>query len=139
ATSPIRRYSDLLTHFQLKAHLRGETPPFSAEALREVMQSVFAMTQEMSLVERQTNRYWGLEYLRRHAQDVWQAIVLMWLREDSRLALILIEDLGLQLPMTFKRGVSLGEQILIKVAYVDPRQDTIQFQEVSYSEAVAAN
>ncbi|OWY64478.1 RNB domain-containing ribonuclease [cyanobacterium TDX16] len=139
ATSPIRRYSDLLTHFQLKAHLRGETPPFSAEALREVMQSVFAMTQEMSLVERQTNRYWGLEYLRRHAQDVWQAIVLMWLREDSRLALILIEDLGLQLPMTFKRGVSLGEQISIKVAYVDPRQDTIQFQEVSYSEAVAAN
>ena len=63
----------------------------------------------------------------------------MWLREDSRLALILIEDLGLQLPMTFKRGVSLGEQISIKVAYVDPRQDTIQFQEVSYSEAVAAN
>jgi len=138
-TSPIRRYSDLLTHFQLKAHLRGETPPFSAEALREVMQSVFATTQEMSLVERQTNRYWGLEYLRRHSKDVWQAIVLMWLREDSRLALILIEDLGLQLPMTFKRGVSLGEQILIKVAYVDPRQDTIQFQEVSYSEAVTAN
>ena len=139
ATSPIRRYSDLLTHFQLKAHLRGETPPFSAEALREVMQSVLATTQEMSLVERQTNRYWGLEYLRRHSQDVWQAIVLMWLREDSRLALILIEDLGLQLPMSFKRGVSLGEQILVKVAYVDPRQDTIQFQEVSYSEAVAAN
>lgn len=27
ATSPIRRYSDLLTHFQLKAHLRGEAPP----------------------------------------------------------------------------------------------------------------
>lgn len=139
ATSPIRRYSDLLTHFQLKAHLRGETPPFSAEQLKEVMQSVFATTQEMSLVERQTNRYWSLEYLRRHSKDVWQAMILMWLREDSRLALILIEDLGLQLPMTFKRGVSLGEQILVKVAYADPRQDTIQFQEVSYSEAVAAN
>ena len=103
------------------------------------MQSVFATTQEVSLVERQTNRYWSLEYLRRHSKDVWQAIVLMWLREDSRLALILIEDLGLQLPMSFKRGASLGEQILVKVAYVDPRQDTIQFQEVSYSEAVAAN
>jgi len=53
----------------------------------------------------------GLEYLRRHAGEVWQALVLMWL-EDSRLALILIEDLGLQLAMPFKRSVALGEQVL---------------------------
>lgn len=134
ATSPIRRYSDLLTHFQLKAHLRGDTPPFSAEQLKEVMQSVVASALEISLVERQTNRYWSLEYLRRHSQEVWQAVILMWLREDS-LALILIEDLGIQLPMFFKRSATLGEQIFVKVAHVDPRQDIIQFQELTYSEA----
>lgn len=138
ATSPIRRYSDLLTHFQLKAHLRGEALPFAAEQLKEVMQSVTSAAQEVTLVERQTNRYWGLEYLRRHPNQVWQALVLMWLREDSRLALILIEDLGLQLPMPFKRSPALGEQVLIKVAYVDPRQDMIQFQELTYSEAQPA-
>ena len=132
ATSPIRRYSDLLTHFQLKAHLRGEVPPFSAEQLKQVMLSVTTATQEVTLVERQTNRYWGLEYLRRHADQEWQALVLMWLREDSGLALILIEDLGLQLPMPFKRPVALGEQILIRVSHVDPRQDIIQFQELTY-------
>lgn len=135
ATSPIRRYSDLLTHFQLKAHLRGETPPFSAEQLRDVMQSVSSAAQEISLVERQTNRYWGLEYLRRYPEQVWQVTLLMWLREDSRLALILIEDLGLQLPMQVKRSVKLGEQIFVKVAHVDPRQDLIQFQELTYLEA----
>ena len=134
ATSPIRRYTDLLTHFQLKAHLRGEVPPFSGEQLKEVMLSLTTATQEVTLVERQTNRYWGLEYLRRNADQVWQALVLMWLREDSRLALILIEDLGLQLPMPFKRSVTLGEQVLIKVSHVDPRQDMIQFQELSYQE-----
>ncbi len=134
ATSPIRRYSDLLTHFQLKAHLRGEALPFSAEQLKEVMLSVFSVTQEVVLVERQTNRYWGLEYLRRHPEEVWQALVLMWLREDTGLALILIEDLGLQLPMPFKRDVALGEQVLLKAAYVDPRQDILQFQEVSHAE-----
>ena len=138
ATSPIRRYSDLLTHFQLKAHLRGEAPPFSSEQLKEVMLGVTAAAQEVTLVERQTNRYWGLEYLRRHPQEVWQATVLMWLREDSGLALILIEDLGLQLPMLFKRAVSLGEQILIRAAHVDPRQDILQFQELTYSESQTA-
>ncbi len=140
ATSPIRRYSDLLTHFQLKAHLRGEALPFAAEQLKEVMQSVTTAAQEVTLVERQTNRYWGLEYLRRHSSEVWEALVLMWLREDSGLALILIEDLGLQLPMPFKRSVALGENVLIKVAHVDPRQDLIQFQELTYSESqLAAN
>ncbi|MDJ0798821.1 MAG: ribonuclease R [Calothrix sp. MO_167.B12] len=135
ATSPIRRYSDLLTHFQLKAHLRGQAPPFSAEQLREVMNNVTTITQEVTMVERQTNRYWALEYLRRHPDEVWQTEVLMWLREDSGLALILLEDLGLQLPMFFKRLVNLGEKILVKVSYADPQKDTIQFQEIVYQEA----
>ncbi len=138
ATSPIRRYSDLLTHFQLKAHLRGQAPPFSPEQLREVMNNITTITQEVTMVERQTNRYWALEYLRRHPSEIWQTEVLMWLREDSGLALILLEDLGLQLPMFFKRAVRLGEQILVKVSYADPQKDIIQFQEIVYQEAQAS-
>lgn len=134
ATSPIRRYSDLLTHFQLKAHLRGEVLPFSAEQLKEVMLSVSNVTQEVTMVERQTNRYWALEYLRRNPDKVWQTVVLMWLREDSGLALILLEELGLQLPMFFKRSVRLGEQLSVKVSHSDPHKDVIQFQEIIYQE-----
>ncbi|TVP61871.1 MAG: RNB domain-containing ribonuclease [Nodularia sp. (in: Bacteria)] len=135
ATSPIRRYSDLLTHFQLKAHLRGESLPFTADQLREVMMTVTSTTQEVTMVERQTNRYWALEYLRRHPDQVWDVTVLMWLREDSNLALILLEDLGLQLPMFFKRTVGLGEQVLVKVSHADPQKDMIQFQEIIYQES----
>ncbi|MCC5635140.1 ribonuclease R [Nostoc sp. CHAB 5844] len=138
ATSPIRRYSDLLTHFQLKAHLRGEVLPFSAEQLKEVMMTVSTITQEVTMVERQTNRYWALEYLRRHPEQVWSVTVLMWLREDSNLALILLEDLGLQLPMIFKRSATLGEQLLVKVSIADPQKDMIQFQEIMYQEAQSA-
>ncbi|BBD62498.1 ribonuclease II [Nostoc sp. HK-01] len=138
ATSPIRRYSDLLTHFQLKAHLRGEVLPFSADQLKEVMMTVSTITQEVTMVERQTNRYWALEYLRRHPEQVWSVTVLMWLREDSNLALILLEDLGLQLPMIFKRSATLGEQLLVKVSISDPQKDMIQFQEIMYQEAQSA-
>ena len=136
ATSPISRYSDLLTHFQLKAHLRGEVLPFSAEQLKEVMITVTTTTQEVTMVERQTNRYYALEYLRRHLDKAWHITVLMWLREDSNLALILLEDLGLQLPMAFRRSIKLGEQLLVKVSHSDPQKDMIQFQEIVYQEAV---
>lgn len=130
-TSPIRRYSDLLAHFQIKAHLRGDVPPFSEEAVKELMLTIGSTAYEAVLVERQTNRYWGLEFLRRHADQVWQALMLRWLREHEGLALVLLEDLALELPVLLNRAIAPGDQLFLKVSRVDPRQDEIRFQEVA--------
>jgi len=129
-TSPIRRYTDLLAHFQLKAHLRGESLPFSAEQMQEILYTISMSSQEASLVERQTNRYWALEYLRRNADCVWQVLVLRWLREDDNLGLILLEDLGLELPHRFERTVSLGDRLEVQVSRADPHRDEIRFREM---------
>lgn len=132
-TSPIRRYTDLLAHYQIKAHLRGDPLPFSAEELKEILQLVSTAAYEAILVERQTNRYWGLEYLRRHSDEAWQALMLRWLREHENLGLVLLEDLGLELAMRFNRPVALGDRFDVKVTYADPRRDVIQFTELSES------
>jgi exoribonuclease II len=129
-TSPIRRYTDLLAHFQLKAHLRGEQLPFSGEQMQGIIYSVAASAYEATLVERQTNRYWGLEYLRRNGGRVWQVMMLRWLREDENLGLILIEDLGLELPHRFERSVSLGDRLDLIVTRSDPHRDEIRFREL---------
>lgn len=130
-TSPIRRYSDLLAHFQIKAHLRGEELPFSAHQLEEIVLSVSSAAAEATLVERQTNRYWGLEYLRRHSEQVWQALVLRWLREDEALALILLEELGLELAMRCQRAIFPGDRLEVLVSHADPRQDVIHLRETT--------
>lgn len=137
-TSPIRRYTDLLNHFQIKAHLRGDPLPFSAQQLQETMQSVTEAAKAATMVERETNRFWGLEYLRRHPEQVWQALVLRWLREDDNLGLILLEDLGLELGMHFKRGVTLGDRIEVQVSHADPREGKIHFRELVNQEVQAA-
>lgn len=128
-TSPIRRYADLVAHFQIKAHLRDEALPFSKTDLTTLIPSVTTAAQEATLLERQTNRYWSLEYLRQHAQTVWPAMVLRWLREHENLALILLEDLGLELVMRLDHPVTLGDRLDVKVASVNPRLDRIQLQE----------
>ncbi len=133
-TSPIRRYTDLLAHFQIKAHLRGDSLPFSNEELQEILFSVTTSAYEATLVERQTNRYWGLEYLRRNADRSWQVLVLRWLREDDNLGLILLEDLGLELPHRFERSVALGDRLAVQVTRADPHRDEIRFREVSQPE-----
>ena len=130
-TSPIRRYTDLLAHFQLKAHLRGEKLPFSGEELQQILYSTSTSSYEATLVERQTNRYWALEYLRRNTDQFWQALVLRWLREDDNLALMLIEDLGLELPHRFERQVVLGDRVEVQVIRCDPHRDEIRFREMT--------
>ncbi len=130
-TSPIRRYSDLIAHFQIKAHLRGDPLPFAPEVLQDMLLSTASTAYEATLVERQTNRYWGLEYLRRHQETLWQALMLRWLREQDGLALILLEDLGLELAARFDRDLAPGEQLWLRVSHVDPRRDIIHFQEVA--------
>jgi exoribonuclease-2 len=130
-TSPIRRYTDLLAHFQLKAHLRGDSLPFATETMREMLQAVTNTVYEAALVERQTNRYWGLEYLRRHPDEIWQALMLRWLREHENFGLVLLEDLGLEMAMRFTRPVEVGDRLELKVIYADPRQDVVQFIELT--------
>jgi exoribonuclease II len=129
-TSPIRRYSDLLAHWQIKAHLSGEPLPFTADTLSELLQMIDPGVFEAIQIERQSTRYWSLEYLNRHRDTVWRALLLDWLRESERLGLVLFEDLGLKLPMRMTRTINVGENLNLKVVDVDPRKDIIQFQEL---------
>lgn len=130
-TSPIRRYTDLLAHFQLKAYLRGDPLPFSEDEMQEILFSVIDSVKEASSVERQTNRYWSLEFLRRQPEGVWQILVLRWLREDENLALVMLEDLGIELPHRFEKNVSLGDRLELQVIRVDPYRDEIRFRELT--------
>lgn len=137
-TSPIRRYTDLLAHFQLKAHLRGDPLPFSPAEMTELTQGASSAAYEATLVERQTKRYWALEFLRRHHDQIWEAMMLRWLREDDGLGLIMLEDLGLELAMRFNRDVALGERLQVKVSHSNPRQDVIRFEEVAIATETSA-
>jgi exoribonuclease-2 len=129
-TSPIRRYSDLLAHWQIKAFLRDQALPFTAEMLTSILQAIDPAIWDANQVEKQSVRYWSLEYLRRHKDVVWEALMLDWLRENEKLALILIEDLGLKLPMRINRQIQVGDNLRIKTGEVEPRKDIIYFQEV---------
>ena len=131
ATSPIRRYADLLTHFQLKAHLRGDEPPLDAKALEGLIMTGGETARGAMQVERQTKRYWALEYLKRHKDEPMNARLVRWLRPDTGLGLILLEDLALEMPMSFKVLPPLGERLKVVVSHVDTWSDSIKFHPAS--------
>jgi exoribonuclease II len=130
ATSPIRRYSDLLSHWQIKAFLNGQPLPFTEATLLEALSAIEPAVYDANQLERLTVRYWSLEFLRRNRNTAWRALLLDWLREQDKLGLVLLEDLGLKLPMRINRTTNVGESFNVKVSDVDPRKDLIQFFEV---------
>ncbi|CAI5507225.1 unnamed protein product [Closterium sp. Naga37s-1] len=138
-SSPIRRYSDLLAHYQVKALLRGEPPPLSVSDLDTIVSHCAARQREVRRAEGAVERYWLQEYLRRlPANTVLTAVMLKWLRADgSPLALMLVEEVGMETVMKMQRDVRVGDSVDVIIAEADPARDKLRLVEAppSYREA----
>ncbi|KAK7259975.1 hypothetical protein RIF29_25630 [Crotalaria pallida] len=128
-TSPIRRYLDLLAHYQVKAFLRGEPPPFSSgklEGIAAVVNDNFRAARKLSS---SSLRYWILEYLRRQPKEKrYRALVLRFIKD--RIAALLLVEVGFHASSMVSVGTQIGDEILVKVEEAHPRDDIIFLKEV---------
>ena len=65
ASSPIRRYADLVTQQQFTAFLRGKPVPYDREELLKILANAETAEQEIRSIEDRSTNYWILEYLSR--------------------------------------------------------------------------
>lgn len=65
ASSPIRRYTDLLVHHQIKSVLRGETLPFSSAKLSSMICQAESVQAQLNHLAGNSSRYWILRFLER--------------------------------------------------------------------------
>ena len=63
ATSPIRRYSDVLVHRQLKALGRGAPLPFARDELAAVLVPLLERERAVARMQSMSERYWTLVHL----------------------------------------------------------------------------
>lgn len=74
STSPLRRFPDLLSHWQIKASLRGDKKlPFSIEDLEESIPFVMRMERWHQSISKLSQRYWTAAYLYR----------ALWIRQQQ--------------------------------------------------------
>ncbi|KAK3268279.1 hypothetical protein CYMTET_23208 [Cymbomonas tetramitiformis] len=129
-TSPIRRYSDLVAHYQLKAHVAGQKLPFTHEGIRDITNAVGSRVKSSVRLSRESDRYWVAQYFQQQPQEaVFSAVFLRWLREDSRLGIVLVEDIAREIPIKMQRNVQLGEPLFIKCIDVDAPNLTVKLAE----------
>ena len=99
ASSPLRRYVDLVNQRQLIALIRGETPPYPKRSplLNEIAR-IFDVTYDAyAEFQRNMERFWCLRYLQQQGQTAFAATII---RDE------LVR--GLNLPLIVKLGKSPG-------------------------------
>jgi len=134
-TSPIRRYTDVLAHYQIKAHLRGEAPPLSAEELAGVVEEVSDTAFQKRSLTWEVEQYWLATYLKQQGPGrLWEGQFLLWQRQEMGLAAVLIEELGVETRVRIDRPLEPGARVTLAVTEAEPRLDgttVLAFEEVA--------
>eukprot|EP00252_Welwitschia_mirabilis_P004250 TRINITY_DN1452_c0_g1_i1.p1 TRINITY_DN1452_c0_g1~~TRINITY_DN1452_c0_g1_i1.p1 ORF type:complete len:802 (+),score=154.55 TRINITY_DN1452_c0_g1_i1:173-2578(+) len=128
-TSPIRRYVDLLAHYQVKAVLRGQDPPFSSAQLEGVMPMLNIRVKNAKYLYNSSLRYWLLEYLRRQPREMeYRALILKFFKD--KMATVLLIKIGIHGSVEIYSGAKVGDEISVLVEETNPRDDFLSLKEV---------
>jgi exoribonuclease-2 len=114
ATSPLRRYLDLVVHQQLRAYVRGEEMMDETAVMARVG-AAEAVRGDTRWVERQSNLHWKLVYLQQRPDWSGEGVVV---ESRGKRHLILIPALDMD-TRVHRASLSVDESVLVKTTGVD--------------------
>jgi exoribonuclease-2 len=126
ATSPLRRYLDLVVHQQVRAYLRGEALLDAQEVLERVGATAAVWGQVRS-AERLSRQHWTMVYLARHPDWTGEGVLVD--HRDSR-SLVLLPDLDLDTWVHLRRNLPLNSQVRLALRRVNLPELRAHFQAV---------
>ncbi len=117
ATSPLRRYADLVLLRQIVASLSGDEPIYDNPALREVGGIAERAEGRARRSERTTRDYWVLRQLESRLGEEVEGVIV---EEGPRPIVQLPETLWVQ-PVPDAVGIPEGETVVFQIERVNPR------------------
>lgn len=125
ATSPIRRYLDLVIHRQLLAVVSGQPPIYTPDDLEQILTVIEPAMRRAGQLKTRRLRYWLLKHLSGQVGRRFEALVLESLPHRYRL---MFPDILLELFMAAPATVKLvpGDTVLVRLDRVNPREDQIK-------------
>jgi exoribonuclease-2 len=116
-TSPLRRYQDLANQRQIAAHLAGEAPPYTHEAMQRIAATTEQAEAQARRAERARADFWLLRHLERLAGTSVEAFVV----EVAPRPVVQLEETLWEQPMPSLKGAELGERLRVRIERVNPR------------------
>ena len=129
ATSPLRRYSDLLIHRQIKAAINGRPPEYNDNELAQAVLISDSAVSRAEEIMRNRDRYFLHKYLKQQQKNgelVFDGIIV---EAGINEAVFYIDFF-----CSFKHcrrpsfDIAVGQQVLVKVTQIDLFDGTIRFE-----------
>lgn len=115
ATSPLRRYMDLLVHQQIRAFIRGRELLGDREVLERVGRAE-TISGSVRQTERLSNRHWSLVYLLEH--PTWQGKGFL-VDKRQRRGTVLVDGLGLETQVHLPTDIPLNSTLSLSLSGID--------------------
>jgi exoribonuclease II len=126
ATSPLRRYSDLLVHQQLRAWLDGRAL-LTAQQIMERSSEADTATIAIRRCERFSNLHWKILFLQAHPDWRGEGVVVGL---EERKATVLVPELALETRVRLREGMELNQVLRLAVSETDVPDLTVNFRVV---------
>lgn len=123
ASSPIRRYADLITQRQFTAKLSGKPVPYDREELLRILATAEGAEQEIRAIEDRSTNYWLLEYLARHKKDEPLPATVL----DSK-GTIELEDFYMRAKLPPANKFEMGRSVTVRIESIDPQRGDVKFR-----------
>jgi exoribonuclease-2 len=114
-TSPLRRYTDLLAHMQIRAVLRGGEPLNEDETLARLAAGEAAASATVQ-AERAARAHWTMVYLSDKKDSLWDAVAL---EKKGNRWVLMIPALALETQVPLKGDISPNEEIKLVLKSVN--------------------
>ncbi len=122
-TSPLRRYSDLVAHQQLRAFIKGERIMDKDEMLERIAAGDAASIAAKK-ASRLSDTHWKLVYLLQNPDLTYEAFCIDKRGTD---ALFLIPGLDMQTTLKAQSSINLNDKVTLKVSSVDITTQNVNF------------
>jgi exoribonuclease-2 len=131
ATSPIRRYADIINQRQILSHVQTGKGVHSAEDLEAILKEIEEPLGRAQAISKETKRFWLLRYLQELAKrdPIVHGVVL---RTDLRTPLVEIQEVLMPTLVKFEQPVRAGDQVRLRICKIDPRNGFARFEFIAF-------
>ena len=128
ASSPLRRYADLVMQRQLAATAAEMDPPYERDDLWRILAAAEAAEKDIRMVERKAVKYWCLEYLRQQGTDtIYDGVVT---RNNGGNCVVELRDLPAIGVIRAALRKDPGDPVKVTIAEVVPSRERLVLNSV---------
>ena len=123
ATSPIRKYFDLVTQRQIRS-VFGMEKPSTREEINDIIQILEQPMSHVAKIQYSRHRYWLLKYLEKKIGQKEEAVVLYKKRNNYQ---IILREYMIECELPLSSGIELKPEDLIQVTlqHANARKDVL--------------